>query len=310
MTPLLIFRLLCACLLLGEVFGYYGYGGYYGYPGYGGYGRRVSSNWDSQPAPVERSPAEGSPAQPNMTPSAGAGGTPGSSHVNSVSKPSGNEMRHQAAPAHSSPAAVGPASEKAAQSNMKPGASPGAGSPSWWSNYLGSLSAAPSSNLGASVAPAYAPHAQAAGQAAPVSQSPAQKHQAAAKGPGQVSQADVSQTGPAATHDAGGDFGSFPASGGAGDAASMDGGGEDAFMDGAGADSDRLLVLTAPSGFQSRYVVRSFNRYQRGKRVFSQTTYIPLDFPPPPPASGEGPAMVSKPEEDSPAMAFMPAKKG
>ncbi|XP_063067215.1 paraneoplastic antigen Ma6E-like [Engraulis encrasicolus] len=241
MTPLLIFRMLCACLLLGEVFGYYGYYGNWGFP-YGYYGY-----------------------------------------------------------------------------------------------------------------PGYA-HAQAARQAAPVSQtqSPAQKPQAAAKGPGQVSQADVSQTGPAATHDAGGDLGSFPASGGAGDAASMDGAGaaafmdgageaafmdgaagaafmdgagaafmdgagedafmdgagEDAFMDGAGADADRLLVLTAPSGFQSRYVVRSFNRYQRGKRVFSQTTYIPLDFPPPPPASGEGPAMVSKPEEDSPAMAFMPAKKG
>ena len=39
-------------------------------------------------------------------------------------------------------------------------------------------------------------------------------------------------------------------------------------------------MITAPSGFQTRYVVKSFNRYVLGKRVFSETTYIPLDFLP------------------------------
>ncbi|XP_048083994.1 predicted GPI-anchored protein 58 isoform X1 [Alosa alosa] len=40
----------------------------------------------------------------------------------------------------------------------------------------------------------------------------------------------------------------------------------------------RYLVIAQPSGFQTRYVVKSFNRYVRGKNVFSQTTYIPLHY--------------------------------
>ncbi|XP_041928393.1 vegetative cell wall protein gp1-like isoform X3 [Alosa sapidissima] len=40
----------------------------------------------------------------------------------------------------------------------------------------------------------------------------------------------------------------------------------------------RYLVIAQPSGFQTRYVVKSFNRYVRGKKVFSQTTYIPLHY--------------------------------
>ncbi|XP_063078549.1 uncharacterized PPE family protein PPE3-like [Engraulis encrasicolus] len=74
-------------------------------------------------------------------------------------------------------------------------------------------------------------------------------------------------------------------------------------QDGPTPEEERLLVLTAPSGFQSRYVVRSFNRYSRGKRVFSQTTYIPLDFPPPPPS-------VSDAEQEEQTLEVTPAKKG
>ena len=63
---------------------------------------------------------------------------------------------------------------------------------------------------------------------------------------------------------------------------SMDVGGETTHGDAEGPSSgqERFLVITEPSGFQTRYVVKSFNRYVLGKRVFSQTTYIPLDVPP------------------------------
>ncbi|KAL2089925.1 hypothetical protein ACEWY4_014613 [Coilia grayii] len=56
-------------------------------------------------------------------------------------------------------------------------------------------------------------------------------------------------------------------------------------VEGPSSGPERYLTITAPSGFQTRYIVRSFNRYVRGKRVFSQTTYIPLDFPPSEPAA-------------------------
>ncbi|XP_062389357.1 proteoglycan 4-like isoform X3 [Sardina pilchardus] len=45
---------------------------------------------------------------------------------------------------------------------------------------------------------------------------------------------------------------------------------------------ERFLVITEPLGFQTRYVVKSFNRYVRGKKIYSQTTYIPLDYQPAP----------------------------
>ncbi|XP_042565975.1 uncharacterized protein LOC122133579 isoform X2 [Clupea harengus] len=63
---------------------------------------------------------------------------------------------------------------------------------------------------------------------------------------------------------------------------SMDVGGETTHGDAEGPSSgqERFLVITEPSGFQTRYVVKSFNRYVLGKRVFSKTTYIPLDFLP------------------------------
>lgn len=40
---------------------------------------------------------------------------------------------------------------------------------------------------------------------------------------------------------------------------------------------ERYVIITTPSGFKTRYIVKSYNRYARGKTVFSQTTYIPLD---------------------------------
>ena len=65
---------------------------------------------------------------------------------------------------------------------------------------------------------------------------------------------------------------------------SMDVSGETTFnggdAEGPSSGQKRYLVVTEPSGFQTRYVVKSFNRYVLGKRVFSQTTYIPLDFLP------------------------------
>ncbi|XP_031438620.1 uncharacterized protein LOC116224083 [Clupea harengus] len=63
---------------------------------------------------------------------------------------------------------------------------------------------------------------------------------------------------------------------------SMDVGAETTRGDAEGPSSgqERFLVITEPSGFQTRYVVKSFNRYVLGKMVFSQTTYIPLDFLP------------------------------
>ena len=65
---------------------------------------------------------------------------------------------------------------------------------------------------------------------------------------------------------------------------SMDVSGETTFnggdAEGPSSGQKRYLVVTEPSGFQTRYVDKSFNRYVRGKRVFSQTTYIPLDVPP------------------------------
>ena len=65
---------------------------------------------------------------------------------------------------------------------------------------------------------------------------------------------------------------------------SMDVSGETTFnggdAEGPSSGQKRYLVITEPLRFQTRYVDKSFNRYVRGKRVFSQTTHIPLDFPP------------------------------
>ncbi len=63
--------------------------------------------------------------------------------------------------------------------------------------------------------------------------------------------------------------------------------------EGVSSEQDRYLVVEAPSGFQTSFVVRSFNRYVRGKRVFSQTTYIPLDFPPAEPNTPPVPVPIS-----------------
>ena len=48
-----------------------------------------------------------------------------------------------------------------------------------------------------------------------------------------------------------------------------------------GSTPERFARITTPSGFQTRYIVKSFNCFVVGKLVFSQTTYIPLgrDFP-------------------------------
>ena len=45
-------------------------------------------------------------------------------------------------------------------------------------------------------------------------------------------------------------------------------------------DSERVSASPATNLTARHCVVKSFNRYVRGKRVFSQTTYIPLDVPP------------------------------
>ncbi|KAL2093623.1 hypothetical protein ACEWY4_010935 [Coilia grayii] len=148
---------------------------------------------------------------------------------------------------------------------------------------------------------------QALVQKPPRPQAPMRRPQAPANvppAPVSQAQAQMPPAQPAPSHPAGGDLGS----------SSVNGVGEAAFTDG---DSEsptpeqaRYLVLTAPSGFQTRYVVKSFNRYVRGKRVFSQTTYIPLDIPPPPPPSApiDQPAPVSNPGHEAQTVEVTPAK--
>lgn len=48
--------------------------------------------------------------------------------------------------------------------------------------------------------------------------------------------------------------------------------------EGASSGRERYLVISSPSGFQTRYIVKSYNRFVRGKKIYSQTTYIPLNF--------------------------------
>ncbi|XP_062393636.1 uncharacterized protein LOC134082518 [Sardina pilchardus] len=75
----------------------------------------------------------------------------------------------------------------------------------------------------------------------------------------------------------GGSFGSSFMEGVGGEATSNGGATE-----GPSSGRERYLVITEPLGFQTRYVVKSFNRYVRGKKIYSQTTYIPLDYQPAP----------------------------
>ncbi|XP_041962608.1 extensin-like isoform X34 [Alosa sapidissima] len=65
--------------------------------------------------------------------------------------------------------------------------------------------------------------------------------------------------------------------------------------EGSSSGPEHYLVITEPLGFQTRYVVKSFNRYVRGKKIYTQTTYIPLDDPP-----ASEPALVPSPPHEAP----------
>ncbi|XP_062400530.1 fibrous sheath CABYR-binding protein-like isoform X2 [Sardina pilchardus] len=113
---------------------------------------------------------------------------------------------------------------------------------------------------------------------APVTQAPAQEPPAWNNMPqSPASQAPAQTPPPPMTplEPVGGDFGSSFMEGVSGEAASNGGGTE-----GPSSERERYLVITEPLGFQTRYVVKSFNRYVRGQKIYSQTTYIPLDYPP------------------------------
>ncbi|XP_062394264.1 fibrous sheath CABYR-binding protein-like isoform X3 [Sardina pilchardus] len=102
----------------------------------------------------------------------------------------------------------------------------------------------------------------------------------------------------------GGSFGSSFMEGVGGEATSNGGATE-----GPSSGRERYLVITEPLGFQTRYVVKSFNRYVRGKRIYSQTTYIPLDYPP---ASEPAPVPTLPPHEAQvdQTVKATPARKG